>query len=532
MNIQLKILIPLVIIFSLMSGLVIYINHGNQQEFVERFIEEQALQTASQYFDSVNAMMITGTMENREILRTKLMENKDIEDVRIVRGDKVKEMYGDGFAYESAQDDLDHKGLAGEEIKLIRSFQNKRTLTVLLPVKASSNYRGTNCLECHEVPEGTILGATRITYSLNRLDREVRANSFYVGKIVVALFIIALIIVVLALRFIAVRRIKTIQQEIEYISQKMDFTKILSRREQGDEITKMARALDEMLKTIRSSLAQVKGSTEKIVHGSDEITNITTSTIADILKQKEETSMVGETMRKMSDSSQNVAGRTLESQSFTNNVESEVTDGANKAFSAREKINTLFNQIERVSLIAENLEKETLRIADTVKVVDDITMKTRLLSFNASVEASRASSAGLGFAVVANEIGELANQTKESNLEIEACTNQLKALMEETIAVIRDTKKLAEEGRSEVNNSYDAFQNVANEMANLKNVMEDIARSTLEQSEATREVESNINSIMELSNKTTVAAQRIGEVSSDFGLLAHQLNDLINKFKI
>lgn len=532
MNIQLKILIPLVIIFSLMTGVVIFINFSNQQKFVERFIEDQAMQTASQYFDSVNAMMITGTMENREILRNKLLENKDIEDVRIVRGDKVKEMYGEGFKYESAQDALDRRGLLGEEIQLIQSFKDKRTLTVLLPVRASSNYRGTNCLECHEVPEGTVLGATRITYSLNRLDREVRESSMYVGKIVVALFIIALIIVVVALRLIAVKRIKNIQQDIEYIAQKMDLTKILTRSGSRDEISKMAHAFDEMLKTIRTSLTQVKGSTEKIVHGSDEITNITTLTISDLLEQKEETNQVGLTLRKMSDSSQNVANSSLQSQSFTNNVEAEVADGANKAFSAREKINDLFKHIEQVSSIAEQLEKETLRIAQTVKVVDDITMKTRLLSFNASVEASRASSAGLGFAVVANEIGELAQQTKVSNLEIEECTNQLKVLMQETVAVIRETKVLAEEGRNEVNTSYDAFKNVAMEMAKLKDVMMDIASSTMEQSKATQEVESNINSIMDLSNKTTVAAQRIGEVSSDFSLLAHQLNELINKFKI
>ncbi len=532
LKIQTKILLPLILIFGLMSGLVILLNYSNQQTFVERFIEEQAFQTASQYFDSVNAMMITGTMENREILRNKLLENKDIEDIKIVRGDKVKDMYGDGFSYESTRDELDQRGLKGEEIKIIQSFKGKRTLTILLPVLASSNYRGTNCLECHEVPEGTVLGATRITYSLNRLDQEVKENSIYVGKIMIALFIVALLIVLAVLRVIAVRRVKLIQQDIELISQDMDLTKTLRRNNSKDEIAKMANAFDEMLKTIRESLFQVKNSTSEIVMGTEEISNITSLTVSDIIQQKEEINSVGQTIRKMSASSQNVADSTHKSQNFTNNVEAEVADGANKAFSAQQKINNLYIQIEQVSAIAEKLELETQRIAESVKVVDDITMKTRLLSFNASVEAGRAGQAGLGFSVVANEIGELAQQTKVSNLEIGECTDQLKKLMHEAVIVIRETKTLATEGRNEVNTSYEAFKNVAVEMSKLKDVMINIAGSTKEQSEATREVEDNIQSIMNLSNKTTVAAHRIGEVSSDFSRLANELDKLINQFKI
>lgn len=532
MNIQAKILIPLILIFSLMSGVVILLNYSNQKQFVEKFIEDQALQTASQYFDSVNTLMITGTMENREILRKKLLENKDIEEIHIVRGDGVKAMYGDGFDYENAKDELDNRGLKGEEIKLIQSFDNKRLLTILSPVRASSNYRGTNCLECHEVPEGTVLGAVRITYSLNRLDQEVRANNIYVGKILGALFVVALLIVVIALRFIAVKRVKSIQQDIQYISQKMDLTKNLNVKKDGDEISKMAHALDELLRTLRLSLTQVKDATSKLVEGSEEISTITEVTITDIIEQKEETVKVGESIRKMSRSSEEVAAHTFQSQEFTNNVEAEVTDGASKAFSASEKINNLFAQIELVSTITEKLQTEAVRIADTVKVVDDITLKTKLLSFNASVEASRAGTSGLGFSVVANEIASLAEETKGSNLEIEQATIKFQSLMAEVLSVIKETKKIASEGRSEVNTSYEAFKNVSSEMMKLKEVMISIAQSTKEQSESTKEVEANINSIMELSNKTTQAAQRIGQVSTEFSSLAQELNELVNKFKI
>jgi methyl-accepting chemotaxis protein len=532
LNIQTKILIPLIIIFSLMSGLVIWINFTNQKTFVEKVITSQATQTAYQYFDSVNTMMITGTMENREILRTKLLENKEIVDVRLVRGEKVKKLFGPGFPYESPQDDLDNRALKGEVIKIIQNVEDKRTLTVLIPLHASLNYKGTNCIECHQVDDGVVLGAARISYSLSNVDKEVKDNCIYVGKILAVLFIIALIIVVICLKFIAVNKLKNIHKSIEYIAQELDLTKTLNHDKSQDEISRMSQAFDNMLNTIRNSLSQVKSSTDEIVKGTDEITSITTVTTSDIREQKKETNNLATTLGKMSESSINVANNTHQSQSFTNNVEAEVTDGASKAYSAREKINDLFKQIELVASIAEKLESETIQISNTVKVIDDITLKTRLLSFNASVEASRAGEQGKGFAVVANEIGELAQQTKVSNIEIEKATIQLKNLMATAIAVIKETKILAAEGKNEVNTSYDSFKNVAGEMAKLKEVMSNIANSTQEQSVATKEAEKNIHSIMELSNKTTSAVERIGEVSIDFSKLAHELDELINKFKI
>jgi len=319
---------------------------------------------------------------------------------------------------------------------------------------------------------------------------------------------------------------------MEYIAQQLDLTKTLTENNSSDEISKMANAFDHMMDTIRSSLGQVKSSTEQIVHGSEEISRYTNETISDIREQKEETANVAMTLGKMTESSRNVANNTHQSQEFTNNVEAEVTDGAEKAYSAREKINNLYKQIEMVAQIAEKLEQETVQISSTVKVIDDITLKTKLLSFNASVEAARAGEHGKSFSVVANEIGDLSNQTKQSNLEIEKATVQLKNLMEEAVAVIRETKTLAEEGKNEVNVSYDSFKNVSSEMAKLKEVMSNIALSTQEQSEATKEVEKNINSIMELSNKTTTASERIGEVSGDFSSLANHLDELIKKFKI
>ncbi|MGZ3809896.1 MAG: methyl-accepting chemotaxis protein, partial [Bacteriovorax sp.] len=495
MNIQTKILIPLIIIFLLMSGMVIWINFSNQQAFVEKVIESQAEQTAYQYFDSVNTMMITGTMDNREILRKKLMENKEYVDVRLVRGEKVKKLFGPGFSYESPQDSLDGRALKGEVIKIIQNHNDSRTLTVIIPMKASSNYKGTNCIECHQVDEGVVLGAARISYSLSNVDKKVKENCIYVGKVVALLFVIALLVVVFCLRIIAVNKLKSIHQNIEYIAQRLDLTKTLVQTGSRDEITKMSQAFNNMLKTIRDSLSQVKSSTEQIVQGTEEITSITMETISDIREQKEETTSVASTLGKMSESSLNVANNTQQSQRFTNNVEAEVADGADKAHSAREKINQLFKQIELVAFIAEKLEKETHQIAGTVKVIDDITLKTRLLSFNASVEAARAGEHGKGFSVVANEIGELALQTKVSNLEIEKGTVQLKNLMEEAVAVIRETKKLAEQGKDEVNISYESFKNVAEEMIKLKEVMINIAQSTQEQSVATKEVERNIKSI-------------------------------------
>ncbi|MES9979605.1 MAG: methyl-accepting chemotaxis protein, partial [Candidatus Thiodiazotropha sp. 6PLUC5] len=119
--------------------------------------EHQIFDVLHGYLDSLNAMMFTGTMGNRELLRDKIQKRDGVIEVRMLRAESVNKTFGVGFDHEKPLDDLDRRALNGEQIIEVKEVKGERILTIIEPFAAVSDRNGTNCLTCHQVPEGTIL---------------------------------------------------------------------------------------------------------------------------------------------------------------------------------------------------------------------------------------------------------------------------------------------------------------------------------------------------------------------------------------
>lgn len=136
--------------------------------------KERTRDMTTLYFDSLNTMMLTGTMDQRKILQDKMLRRPGVLEARVIRGEPVNQQFGPGFDYERPIDDLDFKVLEGHEIIDVQDTPQGRVLTVLTPFKATTNTRGVNCLRCHEVPNGAINGGVRVSYSLAVMDENVK----------------------------------------------------------------------------------------------------------------------------------------------------------------------------------------------------------------------------------------------------------------------------------------------------------------------------------------------------------------------
>ncbi len=174
LSIPLKINVIVGGVFLLVIALVteyVFIQ-DKERVLVQAFERTQDMTTL--YFDSLNTMMLTDTMEDRGILQDKMLRRPNVLEARVIRGEPVIKQFGPGFDYERPIDDLDRRVLAGEEIFEVEETSKGRILTVLTPFKATENTRGVNCLQCHEVPSGTVNGGVRVSYSLASMDEQIR----------------------------------------------------------------------------------------------------------------------------------------------------------------------------------------------------------------------------------------------------------------------------------------------------------------------------------------------------------------------
>jgi len=194
-SIRIKVNLVVALVFLLVLIGTTLFSLKQESAFMLRLAEEQVRDLTTWYFDSLNTMMLTGTMDQRAILRKKLLARPHVIDARVVRGKPVSNQFGMGFPEEIAVDDLDHRALAGESIVVIDEHNGERVLTVLTPFQATENTRGVNCLRCHNVSSGDVNGVVRVSYSLAKKDLDI-ANESMINIIVnIVMFIVGLIMV-------------------------------------------------------------------------------------------------------------------------------------------------------------------------------------------------------------------------------------------------------------------------------------------------------------------------------------------------
>lgn len=119
MSVQAKINITLLSVFFVVMSASLMFSAHNEKELVLSVVEQQTKDAADSYFDSINTMMLTGTMAQRSVLRDKILARPGVTDARIVRAEGITKTYGAGYDHQAPADELDRRALAGEEIMQI-----------------------------------------------------------------------------------------------------------------------------------------------------------------------------------------------------------------------------------------------------------------------------------------------------------------------------------------------------------------------------------------------------------------------------
>lgn len=140
-------------------------------QFEEKMLEDVRARTqgsATQSLLGLNAMMLSGTIGNpsvRSIFLQKMSTQHGIEDFHLVRSEAVTKQFGSGLSVEWLGDEVDQLAEKSKTVQF-HVFTDEKKLRVVTPFLAERDYFGTDCLQCHTVPEGTTLGTVSLTVNL------------------------------------------------------------------------------------------------------------------------------------------------------------------------------------------------------------------------------------------------------------------------------------------------------------------------------------------------------------------------------
>ncbi|EGJ08713.1 MULTISPECIES: methyl-accepting chemotaxis protein [Rubrivivax] len=469
---------------------------------------EQATAFSSSMHDATMAgltgMMVTGTVAQRAVLLDQVRQLDNIRDLRVLRGEAVNKIFGNGTGADASDPDAAERAVlaTGKTEIHVASDDKGEYLRVVRPAIASKNYLGKDCTTCHQVPEGTVLGAVSMKVSLDQTNALMARQRWQTILMAIVTCIPVLIVIYPFIRRVVTRPLEQ-GVDLAHGIASGDLTRdvVVDSR---NEIGHLQRALHEMRGSLASIVGRVRRGTDTIAQASARIAGGNKELESRTEHQAQALHETAVSMSRLTDATRQNAEHASQANAL--------------AISASDVAKAGGAVVDQVVTTMDSINAASKRIAEINRVINDIAFQTNLLALNAAVEASRAGEHGRGFAVVASEVRALAQRSSQAAQEI-------KTLVDSTVEQVVGGSRMAHRAGQTMTEVVDSVKRVTD-------IMSEIDAASREQMAGIEEVNRTLSSLEGVTGDNARLVQEAAHATAALAEQATALDEAVKLFRL
>src|SRR5476649_1404 len=310
-----------------------------------------------------------------------------------------------------------------------------------------------------------------------------------------------------------------------------DLTRRLHYAKQ-DELGQLAGWFNRFLDKLQPIIGEVKRSVQDARNTADQSAEIASQTSSGMEQQYRQVDQAATASHEMSATAQDVARSAAQAAQAARDADEATRQGLKVIDQTTNSIDQLANDMNTAMAQVEGLATSSGKIGSVLEVIRTIAEQTNLLALNAAIEAARAGEAGRGFAVVADEVRNLARRTQESVEETRVVIELLQNGTTDVVGSMGNSYRQAQGSVEQVGQAVTALRQIGEAVTVISDMNLQIASAAEEQSAVAEEINSNVATIRDVTESLSEQANESARVSQALNSLANQQQGLMDQFRV
>lgn len=371
-------------------------------------------------------------------------------------------------------------------------------------------------------------------YVANKIEKNKKAHSNQVifsttaAVLGLALFIISGLLI----RKSIITPINQLSSGIEIISNTLDFNKQIAISSQHDEIAITLTNFNDLITRLRESIGAVIGQGKNVAEFSTALTAAAGEASNLSSKQSDYSAGIASAIEQLTVSIDHINTQAQNLLTSAKQATHDANNGRKIIIETVTSIQSIELTTHKTSESLHELAKSAATIASTVGMIKDIADQTNLLALNAAIEAARAGEQGRGFAVVADEVRQLAEKTTQLTTQIDNLIKDIERSSSSSIDMMRQTEEQVRAGVEKAELASNAITHIGEGSQKATSMVNDVASAIHEQSAASNQIAQNVEQIAQMAEESNMAAQQGLNLANQLKQASDALWDSVSAYKI